>query len=107
MNDLLNGLEYLKNLEAFLPYVKWGAIGIGVMLAVITLAAFTYIIKSTVQPAWVVGRWGVGYPVCIGVKWMVGYLPKEPGEIASGVNHGARMLVWTTLVALIAWAFLH
>ena len=88
MSDLLGLKEYL-------PYIKLAAIGGGVALVFITIAAFTYIAHTTCRPLFVV------------LQWMVGYTPGQPGEVAQGFSYGARMSFWAALIGLAVWFFFH
>jgi hypothetical protein len=95
--ELLNSVsELLNGLENVLPYVKLGAVGMGLALGLIAAAAFMYVVQTTFRPLLVV------------MQWMVAHTPGEkPGEIIQGFNIGARMLVWATLIGFVVWFVFH
>jgi len=88
--------ELLDSLQDILPYMKLAVWAMGAVLALIALAALTYIVRTTYGPLA-----GV-------MQWLVGYTPgEEPGEIARGISHGARMMVWAALIGLLGWFLFH
>ena len=88
--------EMLNDLGGILPYLKLAALAVGLALALITVAAVTYLVQTTCRPLLAV------------VQWLVGYTPgQEPGEIISGTSYGARMVAWASLIGLVIWVFLH
>jgi hypothetical protein len=78
VNEFLNGLGD----------IVWIVVA---ALAVIALAAAVYAIKTAFGPCGVV------------LQWLFAYAPGERNEAVAGISFGARMLVWSALVAVVVW----
>jgi hypothetical protein len=89
-------MEALNSLNDFMPYVKIAGVLIGLLLAIITIAALTYVLKSGFGPFLVVLQWTVGHTA-----------GEQPGEVVQGISYGARMLFWAGIIGLVGWAIFH
>jgi hypothetical protein len=92
MAELLKTLEVLQQVDFDKVYLllKVGAL----VLALIALAAGTYILRSVLGPLIRV------------VEFLFAYTPgTRPNDITAGLAHGIRLVAWSTLVGLGLWFF--
>ena len=88
--------DFLKLFDSITPYLKFGALAVGVALGLVAAAALMYVLQST------------GRPLLRIVQFMIAHTPgKEPSEPLAGVFYGVRMLGWAVVVGVVTWFIAH
>jgi hypothetical protein len=93
MQDLLKYFENAKwFIETFGPWLPYLAVAALIALLLCALAAMVYVTKTATSPFMKV------------LQWLFAYTPGEvPSPVVQGLSHGARILAWGSMVALVAY----
>jgi hypothetical protein len=84
--------DVLTNLNGLAAGVERFAVIVGILLAVIALAAAAYAVKA------------VFGPLMTALQWLFAYAPGErPNDVVAGISFAARMLAWSAVVAVAVW----
>src|SRR5690242_15057824 len=92
--DLFKYLDVLTQID--FEQIQLLVKGIAVLLAIVALAAVTYVLRTTFDPLIRI------------VQWLFAYSSgAPPNAVTAGVAHGARVAVWSGFIGLVVWFLAH